>query len=67
MIMDQMVYDSLSGDYMRLIPSNRLPPEKLVNCPIKWFKYNGFGYRCVDGGSGKDASHCFKAYDITGR
>lgn len=63
--MDQMRLDPWTGKYTRLAPSNKYQIDMTANCPMRWFRYDGGQYRNVDGGSGDDASNCFKAYDVT--
>ncbi len=63
--LDQLRFDPWTGKYSRLAPSNKFTDNLLTGCPVRWFKYDGGQYRCVDGGSGEDATGCFKAIDVT--
>ena len=42
--MDQLIFDNLSGQYIRLIPENKLPEDAVKNCQRLRFKYSGWAY-----------------------
>jgi len=67
-IMDQFIFDELTGQYIRLIPNNKLPAELLEQyaLPIDYFEANrNGGYNRNRNGlgcKGFNVSHIYQAY-----